>query len=375
MAENKSNDAVETVAVTEAAARTDRAEVGENGESARALGSGEVAAAAQREAAVSAQTTAAIVEFASVGKSFGDVRALQDISFSVFPGEVLAFLGPNGAGKSTTLKLLLGLRQPTTGKVKLFGDSPHSLTAKRRIGVTPQDLDFPGNLTVLEVLDLVCSTFGEKNCRALVERLELSEFAHRKTGGLSGGERRRLGLACALAGKPDLILLDEPTTGLDVESRHLLWKVIQEEQARGAAVLLTTHYLDEVEKLAHRVLVIDRGQKLFEGSVAQIKSRVDFHKIEFELAEGTPLVLDCVSIERSGNRVKVIAHDSDYTVRELVKKEIPFSYLQVSQASLEEAFLQFRREEEIVQRIKKPAQRLLHRLKERVGLVSVERHR
>lgn len=284
-----------------------------------------------------------LVEFEKVSKVFGTVRAVEDLSFRVFAGEVVAFLGPNGAGKSTSLKLLQGLRRPTRGRVKVFGMDPWEVPARAKLGVTPQDLDFPANLKVREVLRMVCWAFGADREKSLLSRLRLEDLAHRKTGGLSGGEKRRLGLACALAGSPRLLLLDEPTTGLDVESRRLLWAVLTEERKRGASILLTTHDLDEVEKVADRVIVIDRGQKLFEGSVVEIKRRVNFQKIEFYLSADHSLSgLESVSIHRQGERCQVISRNADHFVREMVRLQIPFRHLQVTAASLEEAFLQLR---------------------------------
>lgn len=287
--------------------------------------------------------TSTLAEFDQVSKSYGRAKAVESLSFKVFAGEVLAFLGPNGAGKSTSLKLLQGLRQPSSGKIRVFGQSPHEKSVRQRVGSTPQDLDFPVNLRVSEILRMVCWTYGSSRAEALLERLQLTEIAEQKAGVLSGGEKRRLGLACALAGSPELLLLDEPTTGLDVESRRLLWDVIHEEQKRGATVLLTTHYLDEVEKLAHRVIVIDHGQKLFEGSVLQIKARVDFEKVQFDLPEVYELpVLDYLSIERKGRHCTLLVKSADEMVRELVRRQVPFQHLHVNAASLEEAFLQFR---------------------------------
>lgn len=285
-----------------------------------------------------------LAQFENVSRFYGNIVAVENLSFEVNEGEVLAFLGPNGAGKSTSLKLLQGLRQPSEGRITVFGDRPTSLNVKRQMGITPQDLDFPANLSVKEVLRMVCWAYGSARESELLSRLNLNQLQSRKTGGLSGGEKRRLGLACALAGAPKLVLLDEPTTGLDVESRRLLWDVIAEQQRQGTTVILTTHYLDEVEKLAHRVIVIDHGQKLFEGSVLQIKSRVDFQKIEFDLPENLELPeLGCISTERKGRKCILIVKSADDTVRRMVTMNLEFQHLNVSAASLEEAFLQFRR--------------------------------
>ncbi|PWU16486.1 MAG: ABC transporter ATP-binding protein [Bdellovibrio sp.] len=285
-----------------------------------------------------------VAEFQSVSKTFGRVKAVTDLSFQIHRGEILGFLGPNGAGKSTSLNLLQGIRHPSQGKVSLFGRSPQSLEAKRKLGVTPQDLDFPSHLNVREVLRMVCWAHGRGREAELLQRLSLQKIAERRTSVLSGGEKRRLGLACALAGAPELILLDEPTTGLDVESRYVLWEVVQQEREKGTTIVLTTHYLDELDKLGDRVIVIDLGQKLFEGSVRQIKSFVDFQKLAFDLPKGFELVgINHLSLQRDDQSCVLIVADADETVRQLVHNNVPFQNLHVSSASLEEAFLHFRR--------------------------------
>lgn len=290
-----------------------------------------------------------VARFKDVSKKFGAVTALANLSLEIRRGEILAFLGPNGAGKSTSLKLLTGLRSASGGAIELFGQSPQSAVARQRVGMTPQELDFPPHLKVHEVLELVALAYGQCGIQAWKERLDLGPLWERKTQGLSGGEKRRLGLACALLGKPELLLLDEPTTGLDVEARRALWDVIRQEKSRGTTICLTTHYLDEVEALADRVIVIDQGEKLFEGSVDEIRRRVEVQKIEWHANDETERALQegripCLSFERKGAWQIVFARESDETIRALVRENLPFHHLTVYPASLEEAFLQVKNE-------------------------------
>lgn len=285
-----------------------------------------------------------IVRFDKVSKSYGKVMALRQLSFEVYRGEILAFLGPNGAGKSTTLQCLMGLRKPTFGSIQIFGGSPQDRKVRQRIGVTPQDLDFPPQLKVSEILKMVGRAYHSQADQEVLSKLELDKLMDRRAVGMSGGERRRLGLACAVLSKPELLVLDEPTTGLDVESRRLLWDVIQLMQKNGTTILLTTHYLEEVERLAHRVIVIDQGTNLFQGSVAEIKSSVDYRKVEFEskiLDLPSDIIFD--SKEKRGDQWTLWSRLSDDTVRGLVASEIPYQHLTVTGASLEEAFVQLRK--------------------------------
>lgn len=285
-----------------------------------------------------------VVQFEQVSKHFGSVVALKGLSLKIRRGEVVGFLGPNGAGKSTSLKLLTGLRRPSAGQVRLFGEDPQSESARRRVGMTPQELEFPPHMKVGEVLAFLALSYGRGTPEIWKDRLDLGRFWARKTQGLSGGEKRRLGLACALIASPDLLLLDEPTTGLDVESRRLLWQVVRDEQKRGVTVLLTTHYLEEIEALSDRVIVIDQGQKLYEGTVHEIRRKVEMQKIEFEVSgSGDLSQIPVLNIERKSQHVTLWTRDSDATLRLLVEKAIGFRHLSVHPASLEEAFIQIRR--------------------------------
>ena len=212
-------------------------------------------------------------ELRGASKRYGDTSALDDVDLQVRYGETLALVGPNGAGKSTALSLLLGLRRPDRGVATLDGSDPAHPDARRRVGVVPQEIDLPPALKVRELLDLVRAHYAEAEPRGrLLERFGLSELAARQAGGLSGGERRRVALALAFAGRPRVLFLDEPTAGLDFESRQALWRELRSHAAAGGATLLTTHYLDEAAALADRIVVLARGRVVATGTVDEIRA-------------------------------------------------------------------------------------------------------
>ena len=208
-----------------------------------------------------------------VVKRFGDVRALDGFSLTVAQGEVVALLGPNGAGKTTAVDVLLGLRRPDDGCVELFGRDPRNWRTRLAVGATPQEMSFPPTLRVREIVTFARAHYPEPVALAsLLARFGLEEVAGRQVGGLSGGQRRRLAVALAFAGAPRLAVLDEPTTGLDVESRRAVWEAIGAHTRQGGAVLLTTHHLDEAEALADRIVILARGIVVAHGPPAQLRS-------------------------------------------------------------------------------------------------------
>jgi len=274
-----------------------------------------------------------------VHKRFGNIAALKGVDLEVRRGEIMALLGPNGAGKTTAISLLLGRRKPDQGTAALFGLDPRLPAARRWVGATPQETAFPWTLTVMEVLDLVRAHFDHAlSAKELLVKFDLVDLAARQTGGLSGGQQRRLAVALAFAGRPVIVFLDEPTTGLDVEARRSLWKTIRTFSEEGGTVLLTTHYLEEAEALADRVVVIHQGQVLEEGSVAQIRGRVNLQRVQFE-ASSLPGFLREMNVRRENETCTVYVQDSDELIRRLVMEGVQFSNLEVHRTSLEEAFL------------------------------------
>jgi ABC-2 type transport system ATP-binding protein len=206
-----------------------------------------------------------------VTKRFGSALALDQVDLELREGEVLALLGPNGAGKTTALSLMLGLRRPDVGRAELFGADPRRPASRAAVGLTPQDASFPPTLRVREITDLVRAHYAAPaSTDDLLARFGLVECGRRQAGGLSAGERRRLSVALAFAGQPLAVFMDEPTTGLDVEARRIVWGELQAYAAAGGTILLTTHYLEEADVLASRVVLLARGRITAEGSAREL---------------------------------------------------------------------------------------------------------
>jgi ABC-2 type transport system ATP-binding protein len=207
----------------------------------------------------------------TVSKRFGGTIALDAVDLDIEAGTVVALLGPNGAGKTTALSILLGLRRPDEGRAEIFGVDPREPVARVAVGVTPQEAGFPPTLRIREIVDLVRAHFPfPAPTDELIERFGLAGIERRQAGGLSGGERRRLAVALAFAGEPAAIFLDEPTSGLDVESRRSVWAEIDRYSLDGGTVLLTTHYLEEAERLAEKIVLLAGGRVVAEGTPAEL---------------------------------------------------------------------------------------------------------
>ena len=287
-----------------------------------------------------------IASVKDVHKRLGRVAALRGVSLEVHEGELLALLGPNGAGKTTLVSLLVGLRSPDRGTLRLAGGDPRQPATRRVLGLTPQATGFPPALRVREVVELVRAHYPHPQpTEALLDRFGLGELAARNVQALSGGQARRLAVALAFAGNPRLAVLDEPTTGLDVGSRRALWREIERFRREGGTVLLTTHYLEEAEALADRVAVMNRGRIVSEGSPEAIKRRVGLKRVRFRAAE-CPELAGVERHEREGDLHTLWTADADALVRQMVEKAAAFADLEVLPVSLEEAFLAVLDEEE-----------------------------
>ncbi|OWA01706.1 ABC transporter ATP-binding protein [Streptomyces sp. CS227] len=284
-------------------------------------------------------TTQPLARAIGVSRRYGDKTAVDGISLDIPAGQLIGLLGPNGAGKSTLINLFTGLRRPTEGRVELFGRDPRNVEARRRMGMTPQETGLPETLKATEVMEFVAAHFARPaDTRELQERFGITEFAHRQVGGLSGGQKRRLAIALAFVGDPDLVFLDEPTTGLDVEARRTLWEGVRAFHQGGGTVVLTSHYLDEVEELAERVVIVDQGRCVADDSVASLRRVSGLRRVTVRMAE-VPDLPGLVAVEREGDRVHLLSQDSDQIVRDLVASGAAFDDLDVSAGSLEDAFL------------------------------------
>jgi ABC-2 type transport system ATP-binding protein len=289
----------------------------------------------------SANTIVASLE--GVNKNYESIRALRGVNFSVRAGEIVALLGPNGAGKTTAVKLLLGLLQPNAGKARVFGADPSNPENRTRTGAMLQVGRVPETLRVREHIDLF-STYYEKPMAAsdVLAAAGLEKIANRKFGDLSGGQKQRVLFALAICGDPDLLFLDEPTAGLDVEARRMLWDEIRRMVDRGKTVLLTTHYLQEADALADRVAVINQGEIIAEGTPAEIKSKTNGKKIRCisSLSMSTLRQIPGVTdVKEDREAVEITSAEAERVVRELLARDENLSGLEVTSAGLEEAFL------------------------------------
>lgn len=286
----------------------------------------------------------AAVELVNASKSYGEVQALKDISIRIEAGEVVAILGPNGAGKTTSVSLMLGTRRPTSGTVRLFGFDPRDFRARSRIGVMLQESGVPGVLRVREIVDLFRSYYPDPlPVDEAIGMAGLQEKAKSLVKDLSGGQQQRLYLALAVCGNPDALFLDEPTVGMDVEGRRNFLQEIAELAAKGRTVVLTTHYLEEADQLARRVVVIDRGRVIADSTPSAIKRRVAGKRITFQtvapIRDDTLSGLPLNSHQIEDREVRLLTNEPEKVLRELFNRGVEMHELEVSGADLEEAFL------------------------------------
>jgi ABC-2 type transport system ATP-binding protein len=302
-----------------------------------------IATLEQAQQADTSSSDVIIASLEGVNKNYGNVRALRGVNFGVRSGEIVALLGPNGAGKTTAVKLFLGLMQPNVGRVRVFGGDPTNPGNRMRTGAMLQVGRVPETLRVREHIDLF-STYYQKPL-ALPEILAaagLEKLRDRKFGDLSGGQKQRVLFALAICGDPDLLLLDEPTVGLDVEARRLLWDEIRRMVARGKTVLLTTHYLQEADALADRVAVINQGEIIAEGTPSEIKAKTAGKRIRCitSLSINTLRQITGVTdVKEDREAVELHAAEAEPVVRELLARDARLSGLEIASAGLEEAFL------------------------------------
>ncbi len=284
------------------------------------------------------------VSFVGVSKNYGEVKAMDSLDLSIERGETVALLGPNGAGKSTTISMLLGLLPTDEGEVRLFGESPHEAVAAGRVGAMLQEAGLPSNVKVRELVSFVRGLYPEPlPVEEILTTAGLADLADRRSNKLSGGQTARVRFALALAGDPDLLVLDEPTAAMDVESRRAFWKSMRFHAATGRTILFSTHYLEEADANTDRIVVVAGGRVIADGSGAEIKSTVGGRTVSFDLAgnpsEGLDLLPGVVSVELHGDRASLRSADSDATVVTLIGERGTPRNLEVNGAGLEEAFL------------------------------------
>jgi ABC-2 type transport system ATP-binding protein len=288
-------------------------------------------------------TSTPAVRLGGVTKSFGDVHAVRGIDLRIRPGEMVAFLGPNGAGKTTTIDMVLGLSHPTAGEVEVFGMPPRQAVARGLVAAVMQTGGLLKDLTVRETVQYTASLFADtKPVDAVLESAGISEIAGRKVAKCSGGEQQRLRFAMALLSDPALLLLDEPTTGMDVEGRRSFWSAIREDASQGRAVLFATHYLEEADLYADRIILISNGSIVADGTGSEIKAIASGRTVRATLARPDAVALRGLGgvehVEVRGEQVYVRTQDSDLVARYLLT-ETDARDLEITTHGLEDAFL------------------------------------
>jgi ABC-2 type transport system ATP-binding protein len=292
-----------------------------------------------------AAPAAPVVSFTDVAKSFGTVRAVSDLSLTLYPGETVALLGPNGAGKSTTLDLLLGLKNPDRGTVQVFGQTPSQAIAAGRVGAMLQSGGLMEEVTVRELVQLACDLHPRRHPVAdVMAAAGVTDIRDRKVNKLSGGQEQRVRFALATAGANDLIVLDEPTTGMDVSVRQAFWATMRAQVEQGRTVLFATHYLEEADAIADRVLVLHQGRLIADGTAAEIKARAGARRITFDLDGPVDAGLlgtlpHLVGLDVTGPTVRIRSDDADATVHAVYGLGLYPRNLEVSGLGLEQAFL------------------------------------
>ncbi|MEU9719203.1 ABC transporter ATP-binding protein [Streptomyces sp. NPDC047976] len=293
-----------------------------------------------------------MVSFRNVTKSYGKVRAVDGLSLELHPGETVALLGPNGAGKSSTLDLLLGLRPADSGTVSLFGTTPREAIAAGRVGAMLQSGGLMEEVTVRELVTLGCALHPRPHpVDEVLSRAGIEEIAGRLVNKLSGGQEQRVRFALATAGHNDLIVLDEPTTGMDVTSRQAFWATMREQAAQGRTVLFATHYLEEADAIADRVLVLNKGRLLADGTAAEIKAKAGARKVAFDLdgpvdEQALRALPGLTAFDLTGRSVRLQSRDADATVHAVYALGLRPRNLEVAGLGLEQAFIALTEAEE-----------------------------
>ena len=286
----------------------------------------------------------AAIQLTGVSKIFKGKPAVDNLTLSIQEGTVVALLGPNGAGKTTTVSMILGLQQPTKGTVKLLGADPREQKVRNRIGAMLQDVSVIDGLKVSESINLFRSYYEKP--LALQYLLQVSNLESEKdkiASSLSGGQQRRLGFALALAGDPEVIFLDEPTVGMDVTSRQLFWDTVRAMAGRGRTIVLTTHYLDEADSVADRIVVINNGKLIADGTPSEIKAETTGRVISFIAGESVTTerllaIPGVTDIQWSGRKVKLSSSNTDQLITALIEKRFEMRDIEIQSGGLEDAF-------------------------------------
>jgi ABC-2 type transport system ATP-binding protein len=291
------------------------------------------------------QKTQTVATISNVGKSFGDKQVLSGINMQLHQSEILSVLGPNGAGKTTLINTMLGRLSLDAGEISLFGHSPGSMLVKRQTGAMLQVAGLPDMSTVKEHIELFQSYYAEPmSYQQVMDYSGLKDIENQFSKTLSGGQKQRLLFALAICGNPKLLFLDEPTVGMDITARKSLWKAIENLKANGTSILLTTHYLEEADRLSDRIVMLSRGKVVREGTPAQIKSQINTKKIRFQSKVNISELVAIKHVEKAtqlhaeNHYFELESTNAEEALKELFKHEIAISDLTIVGAALEDAF-------------------------------------
>jgi ABC-2 type transport system ATP-binding protein len=285
----------------------------------------------------------AAIALRGVRKSFGSVQAVRGIDLDVASGEIVAFLGPNGAGKTSTIDIILGLSQPNAGTVSVYGMHPRQAISRGLVSAVMQTGGLLKDLTVRETAQYTASLFVQATpVEEALKRAGIADIGDRRVGRCSGGEQQRLRFAMALLSDPELLILDEPTTGMDVEGRRGFWAAIRQDAAQGRTVLFATHYLEEADAYADRIILLRHGQIVADGTSAEVKAMAAGRTVRATLPGAEPAELSALpgaeSVEVRGDTVRVHSSDSDAVARYLLTRT-PARDLEITTRGLEDAFI------------------------------------
>jgi ABC-2 type transport system ATP-binding protein len=288
-------------------------------------------------------TGPAAIELRGVHKHFGKVRAVRGVDLTIAPGEIVALLGPNGAGKTTTIDMILGLSQPTDGQVSVYGTHPRQAIERGLVSAVLQTGGLLKDLTVEETARYTASLFATSTpVGEALRRAGIAEIADRKVGKCSGGEQQRLRFAMALLPNPELLILDEPTTGMDVEGRRDFWAAIRKDAEQGRTVLFATHYLEEADAYADRIVLLRQGSVVADGTGSEIKALASGRTVRATVADADEAALRAIpgvdSVEVRGDTVLIHSKDSDAVARYLLTVTSAKD-LEINARGLEDAFL------------------------------------
>ncbi|GGI43572.1 ABC transporter ATP-binding protein [Paenibacillus marchantiophytorum] len=285
-----------------------------------------------------------IIQLDQVTKEFKGKPAVDDLSLTINAGSVVALLGPNGAGKTTAVSMMLGLLQPTKGKIRILDGHPQDKAVRNRMGAMLQDVNVIDGLTVLETIDLFRHYYSNPlPLHHLLHISGLESEKNKRASALSGGQKRRLGFALALAGDPELLFLDEPTVGMDITARQQFWETVRTMAAKGRTIILTTHYLEEADSIADRIVVINKGRLIADGTSTEIKASTNRKTILF--TAGANLTEDQLSslpsvgeVVWSGRKVKITSPDTDEVIFAMIQRQLDIKDIEIHAGGLEDAF-------------------------------------